>query len=312
MSGCAPAQPADHPAERTVVAQFFDLLESGETDGIAALLADESPLAPDVLDSGFYSDAVARPTDYTVTTAYESEPGIVYIGVEYTLGGEDRDIKVEVADTDDGARIAGWIHDTLTIFPLRAPGAWEVNGAVSAGHPEEATQWTALPGLYTFEYVDPAGVGTVDPEGEEAESFEVEFPVAGDQLEAAVPAGVEALASSIRAEPRLLASVAADVERQFAARVADCTRQALVGDSCPAELVSQVTRRGAVDVGRVEWRQDSPDPVQSIGQWDVVERYSVMFEYRGDDGETARDTVDASLAGVVESDSTGSATIRFS
>jgi hypothetical protein len=311
-SGCAAGQSGEFGSERKVVAEFFDLLESGKTVGISALLSDDSPLTPDVLDSGFYADAVATPTDHTVTSAYESEPGIVYISVEYKLGGKDRDIKVEVVDSDEGPRIAGWIHDTVTVFPLRAPGAWEVNGTVSVGQPEEATQWAGLPGIYTFEYVDPAGAGTVDPDGEATSSFEVEFPVDGDQLVAAVPAGVEALGSSLRAQSRLLASVADDVERQFAARVADCTRQALVGDSCPAELVSQVTRRGPVDTSRVDWRQDSTDRTLSAEQWDVVERYSVTFEYQDDDGETARDTVDATLTGVVESGSQGAAAIRFS
>jgi hypothetical protein len=63
LAGCTSVKPVEFASERKVVADFVDLLGSGKTGGIAALLADDSALTSDVLDSDFYAAAVARPAD---------------------------------------------------------------------------------------------------------------------------------------------------------------------------------------------------------------------------------------------------------
>jgi hypothetical protein len=308
MSGCATAEPADFPAQRTVVADFFDLLESGKTGGIAALLADDSALTSDVLDSDFYAAAVARPTDAEVVAAVESEPGLVYVTVEYSMGGEDRDIKVSVVESGGEPRIEGWLFDTLSVYHPQAPGAFEINGSLQVGGSEESEQVVALPGIYTLEYVDPLGLGTVDPDGKATSSFEVEFPVEREQLTGVVPPGVTSLASSISAEPRLLATVEVDIEHQVDALTAECAASGLVGNSCPSELALDVARRGGADPASVTWTKRATQQSTEPEQW----RYSTEFTvaYTSLDGES-HGTVNTTFAGAVTADAAGHAVLTL-
>jgi hypothetical protein len=302
MSGCTSAKPVEFASERKTVAEFFALLESGETAGIAALLADDSALNSDVLASDFYAAAVARPTDAEVVAAVESEPGLVYVTVEYSMGGEDRDIKVSVVESAGEPKIDGWLFQSLSIQPLRAPGAFGINGAFQAGEAEDSVQVVALPGIYTFEYVDPQGVGTVDPDGTASSSFEVEFPVERDQLAEAAPPGVTTRASMITVEPRLLASVEIEAEKQLDALTRDCAASGLVGDSCPTELAYDVGRKGGAEPGSVTWTKRATQQSAEPTQW----RYSTEFTvaYTSLDGES-HDTVDTTFAGAVTAHAAG-------
>ena len=284
------------------MADFFDLLASGETSGVAALITDDSALTSAVLDDDFYASATERPTDAKIVAAMELDPGSVYVTVEYSMAGDDRDIKVEVVESDGDPKIAGWLHETLSIDPMRAPGAWEVNGTLSTGETEVETQFVALPGVYEFEYVDPQGLGTVDPDGEATNSFAVEFPVESGQLTEAVPPGVEALGSGIGGEPRLLGTAEEAVDSQLASLVDECTASALVGDSCPAELVSAAKAGGAVDANTVVWTETSEAPVLPSALWDLGAEYSVAFNRIDAAG---REVVDAAYAGVLGVDGRG-------
>ena len=296
------AQPADHPAARKVVSEFFDLLESGDTSGIAALITDDSALSSAVLDEDFYAAAADRPTDAKIVAATELEPGSVYVTVEYSVGGDDRDIKVEVVGSGGDSEIAGWLHDTLSIDPLRAPGAWQVNGTLSTGAADEETQFVALPGIYDFEYVDPQALGTVDPDGGASSAFPVEFPVEGGQLTAAAPAGVTALGSGIGAVPRLLATAEKSAETQLATLVDECTASGLIGESCPADLRSAVKAGGGADPSSVVWTATSDPQFTPSAQWDFSAGYSVSFERPG---ATAGDVAKATYAGAVGVDGSG-------
>lgn len=305
LSGCTGGGSGDFGAERSVVADFFEVLESGDSSGVAALLTDDSALSSAVLDSDFYAAAVETPTDARVTAASEFEPGVVYVTVEYSLGGEDRDIKVEVVESDGKPRIDGWLHETLSIDPLRAPGAWQVNGSVQTGELEEETQFVALPGTYEFEYVDEQGLGTVDPDGAATTPFEVEFPVEGDQLASSVPPGITARGSGIGAEPRLLATAQTEVDAQLADLVAACSTSALLGDSCPADVVSQAGALGAVDASTVVWTEVSDQNVVPGAAWDLAADYTVAFSYVDAAGRTGRTSIDATVQGVVTADALG-------
>jgi hypothetical protein len=302
-SGCAGAEPVEYLPARTVVADFFDLLESGETGAVAALLSDDSALSSDVLDSDFYAAAVARPTGAEVVDAVETDPGVVVVFVDYSIDGEDRSMKVMVDETEGGAVIDGWIFETLSIDPLRAPGGFEVNGSLQVGELEESTQFVALPGVYTFEYVDPQGFGTIDPDGKEVDrSFELEFPRDADRLEASVPDGVTARTSSIAVEPRLLTSVEDSVDRQLTAMIAECTASALLGPSCPADIVSVAGRGGAVDIGSIDWTEKSAERSVPAEQWGYVADYGVRFS--STDG-TLRPTVTTRFDAVILGDALG-------
>ena len=301
-SGCAAAEPLEHAPARTIVADFFALLESGETGRIAALLSDDSALSSDVLDSDFYAAAVATPTDAEVVDAVETEPGVVVVFVDYSIDGEDRSMKVEVHDAEGAPTIDGWIFQTLSVDPLRAPGSFEVNGSLPVGALEETTRFVALPGVYSFEYVDPQGFGTIDPDGGSAEAFEVEFPVEGDQLADAAPAGVEARNSGIGAEPRLRDSVADNAEAQLEAFVAECTASALAGPTCPPELVSAASRGGAVDIGSIDWTDKSPEHSAPAAEWGYGADYTVRF--MSIDG-TVRPTASARFDAVIIGDARG-------
>lgn len=307
-SGCAAGQSVDFGSERKVVADFFGLLESGETSGIAAIITEDSALASAVLDSDFYASTTDRPADAEVVAATASEPGSVFVTVEYSLGGDDRDIKVEVVESDGDPKIAGWLHETLSIDPMRAPGAWQVNGTLSAGEAEEQTQLVALPGIYSFEYVDPQGLGTVDPDGQPTTAFEVEFPVEGGQLTAAVPPGVDALGSGIGGEPRLLGTAEEVVVTRLASLVDECTASALVGDSCPADLVAAAKDGAAVDANTVVWTETSDAPVSPSTQWDLEAEYSVAFNRVDTAG---RDVVDAVYSGVLGVDGRGDPVLKL-
>jgi hypothetical protein len=307
-SGCAAGSSDDFGSERKVVAEFFELLASGETSGIAALITDDSALISAVLDDDFYAAATDRPADAKVVAATASEPGSVFVTVEYSVGGDDRDIKVEVVGSDGDPKIAGWLHETLSIDPMRAPGVWEVNGTLSTGETEEETQFVALPGVYEFEYVDPQGLGTVDPDGEATSSFAVEFPVERGQLTATVPPGVEALGPGIGVEPRLLDTAEDSVDTQLATLVDECTASGLVGDSCPAALVSAARAGGVVDTNTVVWTATSEAPVSPSAQWDLGAEYSVAFN-RVD--AAGRDVVDAAYAGVLGVDAGGNPVLEL-
>lgn len=175
------------------------MLESGKTDGVAALITSDSDLTSAVLDEDFYASAVARPEDATVVAAIETEPGTVYVTVEYTLDTQKRDIKVAVVEEAGEPKIDGWLHETLSLAPLRAAGAverngrpsaaWEVNRTYVVGDLEKSVQFVALPGIYSFEFVNPAGTAP--------RSFTVEFPIDFVELTANVPTGVTARGSEI-------------------------------------------------------------------------------------------------------------------
>ena len=302
LGGCvAGGSSGDGPA-RKVAADFFALLASGDTDAIAAIISPDSTLVPAVLDKEFYASTIARPTDAEVVEALETEPGTTYVTVDYSIEGEDRSIKVAVVEVDGEARISGWLDETLSVGPLRAPGGFEVNGSLTVGELEESIQFVALPGVYSFEYVDPKGFGTPDPDGAETESFAVEFPVEGPQLVDTVPPGVKALGSGISVEPRLLSSVEDEVTRQLAQLVKDCSASALTGDDCPARLVTEAAEGGAVDRTSIIWTADTKQVSVPSEEWSFVADYSVAFNRVSAGGRT---TLDARYEGVVVPDALG-------
>ena len=302
LGGCvAGGSSGDGPA-REIAEKFFALLASGDTDAIAAIIAPDSTLVPAVLDREFYAATIARPTDAEVVEALETEPGTTYVTVDYAIEGEDRSIKIAVVDVDGEARISGWLDETLSVGPLRAPGGFEVNGSLTVGELEESTQFVALPGIYSFEYVDPTGFGTPDPDGAAKQSFAVEFPVEAPQLTEAAPPGIEALGSGISAEPRLLSSVEDDVSRQLAQLVKDCSTSALTGDDCPADLASEAATGGAVDKSSIIWTADSTQVSAPAEEWAFVADYSVAFNRVSAGGRT---TLDARYEGVIVPDALG-------
>jgi len=276
-SGCSGEGTTEHRAAREVVTEFFAALESGETNRVAGLLAPDSALDSSVLDGDFFASAIATPSSATIVSTYESDPGVVVVSTDYSIDGEDRNITVIVQESDGQATIGGWTHQTLSIDPLRAPGAWEVNGAIQVGELEESTQFVALPGVYTFEYVDPEGLGTIDPGGEDSASFEVEFPVEADQLAGSVPSGVEARTSAIGAEPRLRDSVEGDAARQLDEWMEECAASGLTGEACPDNLVSKTSRLGGAEPGSVIWSDNSAEHSVPSETWDYVAELSVSF-----------------------------------
>lgn len=302
LTGCTAGGSGEYAAEQQVVAEFFALLGSGDTSGIADLITDRALPDTAVLEDDFYAAAVARPTDATVASAFEAEPGEVFVTVNYSLGGDDREIQVAVVQSGGTAKIDGWLHSALTIDALGAPGAFEVNESIEVGEVEGSTQFVALPGLYTFEYVDPEGLGTVDPEGAASKSFPVEFPVEPEQLGEVVPSGVEARGSAISTEPRLLAAVATEVETQIGELVEQCSASALVGESCPPDLRARVDPSGTVDTGSIVWRESSTEPSSPSSQWSFSAEYSVFFIYVDLPGTV---TADVTFSGRIASDSQG-------
>ena len=218
-----------------------------------------------------------------------------------SIAGEERSIKVAVEQSGETARIASWLDDTLSIAPLRSPGGFQVNGSLAVGELEESRTFVALPGVYEFIYVDPAGLGTVNPDGTPTTAFEVEFPIEGPQLTSVVPPGVEALGSGISAEPILLAEVDDAVESQLADVVAECSASALIGDACPRDLVSRVSSQGAVDVSTIVWKRDETKPPSTSADWDVVAGYSIAYRLESGSASTA----DATYSGVVTAPAPG-------
>lgn len=307
LSGCSTSS-VDYAAERAVVATFFEALESGHTGDIAALVTDNAGLSSEVLDEGFYADAIATPSNAKVVSAIELDPGVVYIMVEYSLGDELRKIQVSVVDSGDSAKIDGWLDAALSVAPFRAPGSFEVNGRVSVGDPDESVQFVALPGMYTFHYVDPLGFGTPDPEGADSPAFDVEFPIEPAQLSEVVPPGVEALGGGLTAEPRLRS----DVDDAAAAQIADlvdaCSASSLLGDSCPRELVAEAAELGAVKPATVAWRERTETHVSSSDRWDYFADFTVTFSYLDSSGQVSSASADATFEGVLEADSAGKPT----
>lgn len=307
VTGCSTAVSGEFAAEKQVVADFFELLESGETGGITALLADDPSLTPEVLDSDFYASAIARPADATVGEGFEFEPGLIYVPVTYSLDGEERDIRVAVEQSDGESRITGWLSETLSIDPLRGPGGFQVGGSLLVGALDESTQFVALPGLYRFEYVDPQGLGTVDPDGAETTAFEVEFPIDIDRLGADLPAGVTSLGSGIEAQPTLLADVADDVDEQLEALIDACSASGLIGDSCPPTLVSKV--EGVVDTNTILWTDTSDENVSPEAAWVLNADYSVAFNSTDATGRVSRSTVKTTYTATITPDAAGRPTL---
>lgn len=173
LSGCA-ATGGDR--EHGVAEEFFDRLIAGDAAGAAELLSDDAALPPEALDSRLYEQAV-RPVQAEAKSSAVVD-GVTYVTVEYRLDevDEPRTIDVAFTDVDGEPRISGWLHDWLAVDASEFPGALEVNGEWTVDL-AEAHELTLLPGIYTFRYVDPAGLGTTDPDGGESDEFAVEFPV---------------------------------------------------------------------------------------------------------------------------------------
>ena len=270
LTGCV-GDETDHPAAREVVTEFFAVLESGETNRVAGLLAPDSALDSSVLDSDFFASAIAAPSRATIVSTYESDPGVVVVSTDYSIDGEDRNIKVIVHESDGQATIGGWTHQTLSIDPLRAPGAWEVNGAIQVGKLEETMQFVALPGIYAFEYVDPAGLGTVDPAGEDTESVE------------------------------------GDAAKQLDEWMEECAASGLTGEACLDNLVSKTSRLGGADPGSVIWSDNSAEHSVPSETWDYVAELSVSFT--SIDG-ARRETATAQFVAVITGDASGKAVLE--
>jgi hypothetical protein len=144
-TGCG-SQVSSDPAQE-VVTEFFAMLESGEIDGIAGLLTEDSGVTPAALDTEFYAASVAFPTDATIISQREIEPGVTSLRVSYLIAGEERNMSLGVVESNGAAKIE------LGEVPIRtprlsAPGAFEVNGSLLLGDWEEDVEFTPLPGLY--------------------------------------------------------------------------------------------------------------------------------------------------------------------
>ncbi|GAA3593345.1 hypothetical protein GCM10022198_16510 [Klugiella xanthotipulae] len=312
LSGCAflPASAEDRAS--AVVTEFFDLLESGDTENILPLLAENSPLRAgdsELLDSDFYADAIARPTEATVVMSGQYKPGLIYVTVDYLLGdgGEARTMKVAVVEEDGQSQISSWRREDLTIPEVKAPGVFEINGSYRTPPLSKVQTVVALPGIYTFEYVDPDGWGTLDPDGQKTEPFDIEFPVEGAQLAANIPAGVTSTSGQITPSPRLTKKATTTVTNELADMRTNCAEQNLTGDACPDPIIAQVNADGgAPDAGSVTWQDYTVELIVPGGEWRFAARYRIHFT-RG--GMNSSVTVD--VTGALVPDSHGEPTLAF-
>ncbi|GAA3593336.1 hypothetical protein GCM10022198_16500 [Klugiella xanthotipulae] len=311
-SGCTPATAEDRAAN--VVTEFFDLLASGNAEGVRPLLADDAEITADTsdfLDNSFYADVVARPTQATVGNTYEFEPGLWYVNVDYVIGTADtkRSITVSVSEETEGKPlISGWLHSRLSIFPSEAPGFLTINGSLQTTDFAKEQTVTALPGIYSFEYVDPDGFGTLDADGGKGSPFEVEFPVNSDQLTQSAPPSAGTHTTALSPQPVLREGVADEFDTALTKVINSCSATGFTGATCPEEITSQVNGdQGSISAGTATWTERPvSERITPADQWRFDAPYRVSFTRNG-----TTETVEVDLQGILLPDARGHVTLEW-
>lgn len=284
LAACSGGVPSDQA--ELLVAEFFDHLENGDASAIEPLLAEDAPLrttfAPMLTDE-VYDGVLARPTGAEVTGATGPDAeGITTVRTEYSIGGQDRELMVKVRATGDGAHILTWGNPPSVIVEAAAmPGALEINGAYRTPPLTELRDLAALPGRYAVTYVDPAGIGVVDPAGNAA-AAEVEFPPAAEPDTGQFPPGIRLSAVSLYIEPEPSPEAIEGLATSLSAVTEECTAAGLAAPPCPEELIATLAGGGAPQPGSVEWELLTEPEIVADGAWRATAHYRLTFTRNGD------------------------------
>lgn len=235
LTGCGNLADRPSPEERTTL-EFFDLLQDSQARHAADLL-DTSITGDleydDVLEDEFYAAAIAHPREPRVAGSEQQDSGETRVNVEYTLDGEEQKTYVLLRDTSDGPRITqvGAMPRMEFSGPYH-PGTLKINGMIETKQLVIAPPLWMLPGTYRFEYIDPSGVGILDPTDDSSPEFEVNFPLEASERGETLASGVTLSAAGLHLSPRVSEKALESVEKAVLKSIEKCEKDDFKRSSC--------------------------------------------------------------------------------